>query len=412
MSSKLRMLAVFTIVLILKANIVLAEESVVLKLEDLVKVVDQHPALKIANTNTKIAEAEIGITRQYPNPEISASIGVGRAIDSSDSALIWGVELEIPIDAPGAYVKQTAAAKEKFRAEKYLVLAKRIEILRQIKGIGFKVAIGQEMLRVKKDSMEQILKLVEIAKLRVQHGEARAVEVARLEIEKEKMLAEVVAFEKNLLAMKSNLNLWFGGKFPTTFEVEANWKDFPSLISVEDAVQLAKDQHPSIKASKLKINAAIKNTKAEKHLLMPEMKLGAFYGRELDAHNYGGMLSVELPVWNWQSGSIAKAQAEELAARYRKTLLERELVEDIQTVHAEASQSIGRAKRYSERILPIAKKNVEDIEAMYSIGEMDLIDVLDARRNLIETETNMLAAFYQGWLSYLDLMMLMGEENE
>ncbi len=49
---------------------------------------------------------------------------------------------------------------------------------------------------------------------------------------------------------------------------------------------------------------------------------------------------------------------------------------------------------------------------MYRLGETDIIDVLDAHRSLIETEADMLAAFNEGWLAYLDLVALMGGDHE
>lgn len=412
MELRLSSLFVATLVWLGSAFAANAQQADALRWSDIEAAINKHPAMRLAQDEVAVAKAQIGVSRQYPNPEISASLGQGRAFDGSETALIWGIELEIPIDAPGSYLNEKEAAKAGYKAAEYETAARRLEIYRQLKGLFYRIAIGQEQQKVQNESLLQLKRLVEVAGLRVDQGEARPMEVARLEIELEKLQSDVAAEKENLNAIRSNLNLWLGDKLPMDFKVEVTWRDLPEIPQLKSIIHQVLKLHPSLLAAGQRVTASKALTRAERNRLLPDIKLGGFYDREMDAHNYGGMLSIELPLWNWNRGSISKARAEESAARNEQELAQKELIASVQGAHAAANLAIKRARRYAERILPMARKIGEELEAMYRVGEMDIIDVLDSRRSLIETETDMLAAFKDGWLAYLDLVALMGGDNE
>lgn len=384
----------------------------VLRWTDIESAIDRHPAMKLAEDQAAAAEAEIGVSRQYPNPEVGTSIGQGRAIDGSEEALIWGIELQIPIDAPGAYLNETEAARAGHQAAKFEAAARKLEVVRKLKGLFHRIAIGQERLRIQRENVSQLERLVEVAHARVKSGQARPMEAARLEIVLEAQQADLNAFEKTLESLRKNLNVWLGGKLPSDYVVSFEWRALPRIPENDELMQLMLSNHPTMRAAAQRILASEATVRAERHRLFPTMSLGGFYDRELDSHNYGGMLSIELPLWNWNQGGIAKAKAMESAARHQRDLTERELQVAFTETQAVARQAIDRARRYADVIIPKTRETAKALEAMYRMGEADIMDLLDARRTLTETETRTLAAFESAWLSYLDLITLTGGEYE
>ncbi len=383
-----------------------------LRWSDIESAIDKHPAMKLAEDQAAQAEAEIGVSDQYPNPEVGISLGQGRSIDGSDEALIWGIELQIPIDAPGAYLNDTEAARAGLQAAKFDAVARRLEVVRKLKGLFFRIAIGQEQLRVQQENVSQLERLVEVAQMRVEKGEARPMEAARLEIVLEAQRVDLTTLEKTLESLRENLNVWLGGNLPPGYVVSFDWGKLPRIPDSDVLLGRVLSNHPVVQAASQRILASKATVRAERHRLLPTMNLGGFYDRELDAHNYGGMLSIELPLWNWNQGGIAKAKAMESAALHERELAEKELQADLAEAHAVAFQAIERARRYAEIITPQAHQTAETVEAMYRVGEAGIMDLLDARRTLTETETKTLAAFEGAWLSYLDLITLTGGEIE
>ena len=383
-----------------------------LRWSDIESAIDKHPAMKLTEDQIAAAKAEIGVSRQYPNPEIGTSIGQGRSIDGSKEALIWGIELQIPIDAPGAYLNETQAARAGLQVAKFEAAARRLEVVRKMKGLFYRIAIGQERLRVQQENVSQLERLVEVAQTRVENGEARPMEAARLEIVLEAQLADLSAVKKTLESLRENLNVWLGGNLPPGYVVFFDWGELPRIPVSDALLGRVLSNHPVIRAAAQRILASEATLRAERHRLFPGMSIGGFYDRELDAHNYGGLLSIELPLWNWNQGGIAKAKAMESAAHHERELAEKELQAAFTETHATAVQTIERARRYAEIIIPKTRRTAENLEAMYRVGEADIMDLLDARRTLTETETQSLAAFESAWLAYLDLTTLTGGEHE
>ncbi len=389
-----------------------AQEASVLRWSDIEAAIDRHPTMKRATAQTDAAQAEIGVSRQYPNPEIGASIGQGRANDGSESGLVWGIELEIPIDAPGAYLNETEAAQAGHQAARAEVLVRRLQVERDLKTLFLSIAFGQERLQLKEENVARLTKLVDIARLRVTQGEARPMEATRLEIELEKEKLERASVKRELDAQRDSLNLWMGGKLPAEYSISFAWKELPTLPERNHMFEHTQRNHPELRSAALHIKAAAAHTRAERHELFPNMSIGGFYDRELDAYNYGGMLSIELPLWNWNRGGIAKARAEERIARHEREVIERELRSTTLLAYAKAEEAILRARRFADSILPKARQAAEEFAAMYRVGETGLVDLLDTRRERNQLETDMLAAFEAGWLAHLELITLLGGDHE
>ena len=81
--------------------------------------------------------------------------------------------------------------------------------------------------------------------------------------------------------------------------------------------------------------------------------------------------------------------------------------------HARCSDGIASARRalsLRERIAPLSQEVTGALEEMYQVGEVDVLDVLDARRRLMEIEGEVLEASLSAQLATLELARLTGDE--
>lgn len=387
------------------------ENKVVIHWSDIKAVIDQHPALQVAQSQVDQAYADVRISRHYPNPEAGVSYGRAGGLETDESATVYGLELGIPILSPGTIVYENKAAKSELKAVRNEALALRLQVVKQLKGLFIKATIGQEMVSSLSRSRDQLAHLVTVAGLRVKHGEARPMELTRLEIELEKTEADLAAAKQSLKSSLRSLNIYLGGKLPKGYAVQMAWTKLPTIPSIEVALERFEKSHPELQAALDRITAADAVVSAEYHNLVPELSVGGFYEREMDAQSYGGMLTVEVPIWNWNLGSIAKARAGRFAAKHRSILIQRELADAVEQAHAMAKQAMDRARRYRDKILPKAEETALANERLYQVGQTDIMDLIDARRSLIEIESEMQNAFLEGWMAYLNLTALIGEDD-
>jgi outer membrane protein, heavy metal efflux system len=390
---------------------VFAEQAPVVRWQDIEALLGAHPSLLALQDDVAAAKAGIRLSRQYPNPEVGGSYGRGAALEGDESDIVWGVEVGIPILSPGVYVNETRAAKANFQAEKNQAELTRRGVVHEARFMFYRAAVAQELAVSFARSRNQVKRTANVARLRVDHGEAPPMELTRLEIELEKAEVGLAAAQTNLAGTLRALDLWLGGKLPAGYRVQAEWANLPALPPIDALVAEAQRNHPALLAAGHRVQAAAAELGAERNRLFPELNLGAFYDKELDAEAYGGLLSLEFPLWNWNRGGTKTAKARLSSANHQKTLAQRNLLQAIYEAHAQATLAIETARRYRDAILPKAREVADSGERRYQIGEIAVMDLLDARRNLVEIETEMQDAFLEGWRSYLNLLSMIGETD-
>ena len=233
----------------------------------------------------------------------------------------------------------------------------------------------------------------------------------RLVIELERHKTEISADERSLQERRSELRAWLGvDSLPESYSVEVDLAKLPDLPDVRMVVERAKRDQPELRSAGWRIRATSARIDAERFKRFPDMSIGGFYDRELDAHNYGVLLSVNVPVWNWNSGGIDRAKA-----RHRSAVLERELtLTDLEIRarrgHTATVQAFAKVDSLRGGVLPKVEETAKTFERMFQIGEIGVMDVLDAQRVRVELEGELLEAYLESQLAYLELIALMGGE--
>jgi cobalt-zinc-cadmium efflux system outer membrane protein len=287
--------------------------------------------------------------------------------------------------------------------------SKRLSVLGEVREAFLRVAHDQEWLAMLEESAGQLAFLVDVARQRVEMGEARPIELTRLEIEAARIDLALAEALEGMRAAKAVLNRLLGSALPREFRVQADLPSLPELPSIDDAVERTLSRHPAVGSANQRVRAAKARLDAERGSRLPEIEIGAFYERELDARNVGGSLEFSLPLWNWNSGGIAQAKAKEATARNNLDLTRMKIEIAIQESHSAAVSAYARAEGVRDLILPKAVGVAETMERMYQIGEVDIMNVLDARRRLIEIESELLTAYLGSQLAYLRLATLIGD---
>jgi cobalt-zinc-cadmium efflux system outer membrane protein len=138
--------------------------------------------------------------------------------------------------------------------------------------------------------------------------------------------------------------------------------------------------------------------------------VGGFYTSELDREAVGGRLAVELPLWDWKSGRVRKAEAAAEAEARRADAEGRALA----AAFAEARAACGRARAVAERqktqILPRAEESARTLERTFQLGEAGILDVIDARRVLLEARRESLSSARERDVECGALILLSGRE--
>ena len=251
--------------------------------------------------------------------------------------------------------------------------------------------------------------LVRVARVRVDLGESRPMELGRLEIERARLAAELAEANSEAVVQRRLLRLRLGPGLPEEFRAEGDLESLPPLPSLGRAIELAIARNPHITAAHERARAAAARVRAERAAGLPEVSVGVFREEELDSRTWGAALEMSLPLWNRNGGGVARARAAARTADLRSELSANDLEAAVRATHARASNAYAKARSFQDVIRPKARETTAALEKMYQIGEIGVMDVLDARRSRIEIESELLQALFDSRIAALRLLALTGE---
>lgn len=376
-----------------------AKPSIYITWKDIVKAVDKHPLVLAGQNKISAAKENINASGAIPNPEIEFSTLHGQPQDNSGSTTEWGVGVTIPLDWLAKRSSRINMATAEAKTAKEELKALRRDILLQLRILFWNLAYEQEHVVVLNELSSQMVTLSKTIKKRVEKGEVRPIEATRIEIEAEKIAGELEAAKSKLTANRDILATWLGGSKDKRMVAKSDIDKLPQPISAELAKTKAGD-HPQIAAAKAQIQALSKKITLERRERIPSFSLKAYSEYEPDRDAYGIELAIDLPFWNWNTGNIKHSEYM-LAAEKNKFKAEKLELETLAIDAQSACESgVALAICFKEQILPRAISVTKTIERTYEVGEATLLEVIDARRILLETKRQYLKTLLNMQIDY------------
>jgi cobalt-zinc-cadmium efflux system outer membrane protein len=395
---------ILLLTLLVMAPAVEGQAGPTLRWPDLLTRLEAQPELAAAQADLAAAEGELRAIG-LPNPELEWSGGRAESLEGEggEAADVWEWSASLPLRPWGPWRHERAAARAESRAAAQEVLFARREQERQLAVRFWKVVHDERQRAVLAERERQIERLVEIARLRADLGEARPSEPLRLEIEREELAAELRAAEAEAILNREALGRRLGLEPPGDFSVEADWDSLPPLPEGAVAPTQA---HPLLAAETARGESAAAALAAARAERWPGLRVGGFKARELVAESEGLSLALELPLFDRRGGGVDRARAAATAAGHRRAALARDLADALAAAASRARVARQRALGLREEILPRAARALDVLEQEYRVGEAGLVDLLDARRERSRIESAQLAAQLDYHLALADLKAL------
>jgi outer membrane protein, heavy metal efflux system len=367
-----------------------------------------HPRLRAAHWRVEAARAEAAIVGEVPNPSLGATLGRGTGTESHKSGLEWAGTLSVPFEWLPARAPRLAAASAELDAALQEEAETELLVREQLRGLFWYLAYDRARLGELAQSLAEARELARLVRRRVERGETRAIEATRVEAEAERVDIELGEAQAEAASHQSELALWLGEPLDAALEVSADLGALPPLPSLPETLA-ASAEHPLVRAALAHLGAGQAASVAERRARVPAFDLGAYAGRDLERLAYGGSLALRLPVWNWNSGAVARADARQAEARELADDAARNAKAAVVAAYYSCSQRRQTVEHYREAILTDAEQSVTALEKAFKSGETSLLDVLDARRLRGSVRRDYLAAQLQAQLDCRRLASLAGK---
>lgn len=355
------------------------------------RVLAHHPTLKAARLRIEEARGRQLAGGRLDNPTLETSFQNESRV--SPNELLVGVEQSFPLTKRLSLEKHLtaqlvkAAEFEVRDVERQLIATARAEAL-QLAALEARSKLQQEQIKLAR-------KLSDFAQSGADKGEfspldamQTRVDVERLQLDVRRLETETIRRKgalKPMLGISENEDLILTGGLP------------PLMTPPAPAWQ----QRPDYQLAQTRIEAAETDTALARANRLEDVSVGFFTAREMQDQSNGQRersgfvgfrISIPLPLWNRNQGEIAEKNA--AAERHR---LEAEAL--AATINAEADAARREMKAHADladetrhRLLPLVKEQTEQLEEAYAAGQAELVTLLRAREQLLQTEVSALEA--------------------
>ncbi|GEM_PF-4696400 len=299
------------------------------------------------------------------------------------------------LETGGKRKKRIEVATKRFEAAKKDFEATMWNVRCTARQLYTKLAVDLEWLKVKEDILALNEQLVNIARKRFDAGDVPMIDIKFAQQAALNSKADLVAFKNELINDRISLNTKLSISPSAEWTVETSTQELSMVKPIKDKKELINVSlvtKPELKQASFNIQSAEAELRLSKSFRIPNIQ-ESLYVVTSNALNISNVTpdvfttnvrydaNIELPVFNRQQGPILEAKAKIEKYSNDKMLL-------IQQIAANVSMVYEKLKSMQEK-LELARKNVESSKEIteltqegYTVGRMNLLQVLSAKQNL------------------------------
>jgi len=291
----------------------------------------------------------------------------------------------------------------------------KLDITFQVKQAFYGLLLAQEKIKYAQQDLELSQDFLEKAELKHAAGDVAKAEVlrARVEASKAANALRVAQNEKRLAA--AMLNFLLGRKKYEPIEIRGEIKRPFVTLDIEELRQRAFSFRPEIK----RINFALERETLKKKQgylsYLPNFDIGISQHRLVGKQKtWDFTVSLPIPIFFWQpkKGEIAEAEANIESFKREADHLKNAISLEVEEAFTNASTASNQIKLFEEEILTQAEEVYNMFLFSFQEGEIGGIELIEARRTLLEARKAYADALYNYNLTVAALEKSVGQTLE
>ena len=433
MTDKVNKIRIISILLMFLATAVplysYADETITLE-QAIDIALKKNPNLTASRSDVDAALARVTQSTASYYPQVSASAGYDHSRDyidgdssssgTSDGRDYYstGISVSQLIYDFGKTPAQVESSSQTLESSKKSLKADEKTLVENVKESYFEALKNQQLVNVKKESLEVLKKHLEQARALYKEGMRPKIDVTRGEVEVSQaelqLLSAGYTWRRALMSLEKLLG---GAPESGTYllaEVNPTFQAIPELKSLVD---MAVDRRPELKALKAQANAAEAEAEYTKKSAYPSLSAKGSYSYYTDDspldedlnHSWQVGLSVNWPLFTGfrQTGQVAesKANIRRMNALYENQVLS--IIEEVKKAYLSVKEAEETIKT-AETALRQAGENLEMAEGRYQTGVSDSIELSDAQVLYTESKSSLVQAVYDHHKSLAGLEFAVG----
>jgi len=354
-----------------------------------------NPALAAAREQVEQARARVSEATALPDPTFEATLEQQQGFLSPGTAASKDLGLGLTLPFPTKIKLAGDVARSDLRATEISVQQLRQEIAAQTAQAYDTLLVAlrrEEDLTQAKALAQDFLAKTEA---RERAGTVAHIDVIKARVDLAQTENDLIANERALATSRAALNRVLGRAPGVPVEATDALDVPPPLPDLETLVHAAASARPEVQIVSEQQRGAHVATRLAKQFWFPDLALtlSRNYTAGFPAA-YSTVFSATLPLFFWQhrKGQVAEAEHREweLQATERDVRAQVEL--DVRTAYATADTAQRQALYLRDELLPEAQEAYRIASTSYGLGGSSALDLLDAKRTLLDAQDQLAQA--------------------
>ena len=363
-----------------------------MSLDDLVsEALASNPELNFYRAEIAAASGGRKSAGAWANPEVSAELGHKRTKDSAGDlageGAAWAVTVNQTFEYPGRLSLRKAIANRDVQLAELGLAQFQLALAARVRTLGYHVFIAQEKLAAAREVAGRFQALTEVLVQREPAGltpllETRIIEASTITLQRQASSATIAAQTAML-----ELNQLRGQPPGARVLVTGAQLDFRASPSLESLLQTARTNAFELRVRQAELEQQGFKVSLAKNERFPGVTVGPFISQEKAADKetiIGLGVSIPLPLWNRNQGSIETAKAREQQAQTSLLITQRD-VERRVTENALALQvKLDEMSQWRADSVSQFREAAELADRHYRLGAVPIATYVELQKQYLE----------------------------
>lgn len=391
-------------------------QTEILSLDDCIRqAVTSNPLIQSSFQQHQAALARINQAKALAQPSISWDSDLQPKLLDFKNTGEWYFGVSQELEFPGKRgLRGKIATREADEIMQDIELLK-LDIVFQVKQAFFGLLLSQEKLDYAQRNLELSQDFQKQAELKFESGAVAKVEVLRAKVETAKAANQVRASQSEVRLAKAYLNYLMARKKFASLEIQGELNQKITILDLETLKGRALSFRPEIKRIRHSLDRERLQKKSATMSYLPDFEIGVNRHKVLGEGSWWDVtLSFPIPLFFWQParGEIAEASANLLVLQKESEHLENTIGLEVEEAFTNAQGALNQIRLYEDEILTQAEEVYNMFQFSYQEGEIGGIELIEARRTLIEARTSYADALFNYRAAVADLEKSIGQTLE
>ena len=291
----------------------------------------------------------------------------------------------------------------------------KLDIIFLVKEAFYALLLAQEKLQYAEQDQQLAQDFLQKAELKFDAGDVAKVEALRAQVEASKAANEVRLAQNEVRLAAARLNFLLARKKYDPLKIQGAFKRPISSIDLDTLIQRALMIRPEIKRLNLSLEREGLQKKQAYMDYFPDFDLSlSKHWLEGEGNYWDFALSLPIPLFFWQpmKGEVAEAQANISSLKREAEHLKNAITLEVEEAHMNAITAQNQIRLFEEEIITQAEEVYNMFLFSYQEGEIGSIELIEARRTLLEARKSYADALFNYGVALAALEKSIGQTFE